>query len=247
MVHKTDHGLYQSSIVSRIPGVIHGFTSKANGSMLVPENQNKLFTSLGISPDVVVSADQVHGSDIYTVKQKDLGKRIEGYDGLLYKRSVEDVGQPLLTVHVGDCVPLLFIDQSAGIIGALHAGWKGTRDHIAKHMIQAFIRNGSEPSNILVVIGSYIHACCYSVTEERAMVFEREFPGGRGIVNRSGVSWFIDLGNANITDMKSQGVPEKNIEHNRQLCTLDNPLEFYSYRRKTEEFGEMLGFIGFTK
>jgi len=246
MVHKTDHGLYQSSIVSQIPGVIHGFTSKVNGSMLDAENRRKLFISLGYSPEVVVSADQVHGTDIRIVGKQDLGKQLEGFDGLLYKKSDAFVHQPLLAVHVGDCVPIVFIDPVAGIIGAAHAGWKGTKDHIAKHMIQAFIRNGSEPANIQVVIGPYIHACCYNVEEDRAMVFEREFPGGRGIVNRSGVSWFIDLGTANIMDMKSLGVLEKNIEHNEQLCTLSNPLEFYSYRRNSEKFGEMLGFIGFT-
>ncbi|MFZ2025148.1 MAG: polyphenol oxidase family protein [Microgenomates group bacterium] len=245
MVHKTDHGLYQSSIISRIPGVIHGFTAKIHGSMLESENQQKFFLTLGINPESVISAHQTHGVDIRVVTPEDAGKRFEGVDGFVYKKSDTSVTHPVLVVHVGDCVPIMLIDPIAKIIGVAHAGWKGTKDHIMRNVLQEFVRNGSDPVHIHVVIGPYIHACCYKVDEDRAMVFEREFPGGRGIVNRSGVSWFIDLGIANIMDLKRGGVLEKNIEMNDQLCTYDTPLEFFSYRRTTEPFGEILGFIGY--
>ncbi len=245
MVHKTSHGLYQSSIVNQISGVIHGFTSKAHGSMLLAENQQNLFLSLGRPQESVISARQTHGNAIRVIQPQDAGSRIDGVDGFVYKKSDAWQQQPMLTVHVGDCVPMLFIDPVASIIGVAHAGWKGTKDHIACNVVQEFVRNGSDPVHIQVALGPFIHVCCYEVQRDRAMVFEREFPGSRGIVNRAGVSWFIDLGIANITDLKKAGVPEKNIDYNEQLCTYDNPLEFFSYRRTTEPFGEILGFIGY--
>ncbi len=245
MVHKTNQGLYQSSIVKNIPGVIHGFTSKTHGSMLIAENQRKLFLSLGIPPESVISARQVHGNAVHVVHPQDAGGRLEDVDGIVYKKTDVRQQHPLLTVHVGDCVPMLFIDSVAGIIGVAHAGWRGTKDHIARTVLSEFVRNGSDPSHIQVVFGPFIHACCYKVDEERALVFEREFPGSRGVVNRLGVSWFIDLGIANILDLKQGGVLEKNIENNEQLCTYNNPLEFFSFRRTTEPFGEILGFIGY--
>jgi len=246
MVHKTHQGLYQSSLLSENQEIIHGFTAKIHGSMQEFDTRNAFLVSLGISPDVQVSSKQVHGNSIHVVGCQDKGMQIDDVDGFIYKKSTSCKNLPVLAVHVGDCVPLLFIDPVSKIIGAVHAGWKGTKEHIAKEAIQTCVRLGAKPSDIQVAIGPYIHSCCYQVDEERAMMFEREFPGARGIVNRSGVSWFIDIGKANMMDLRSSGVKESNIDYNEQLCTHCNPIEFYSYRRKSEPFGEIMGFIGFT-
>ena len=37
-----------------------------------------------------------------------------------------DQADTLLTVQTADCVPVLLMDASRGVIGAVHAGWRGT-------------------------------------------------------------------------------------------------------------------------
>jgi len=247
MVQKTTNGLYQSSALLQDGGITHGFTSKMHGSMINELQRNAFLDRVGLQSHALVWAEQNHGTTIHIVTPEDMGKTIADVDGFVYKKRSGIEEQPILAVHVGDCVPLLFIDQTKDIIGVAHAGWKGTKDHIARSMVRSFLRLGSDPKHIMVVIGPYIHACCYAVTEERAMTFEREFPGSRGIVNRFGTFWYIDIGNAVIADLRSAGVLSTHIDKNDQLCTKCHDLEFYSFRRKTEGFGEIMGYIGYTK
>ncbi|MFH0749723.1 MAG: peptidoglycan editing factor PgeF [Candidatus Gottesmanbacteria bacterium] len=245
MIQKTHNGLYESTFFSVKTGVVHGFTSKKHTSMQEASNREAALTAAGFNPKGVVCANQSHGNSIRVVTHEDCGKTFDDVDGFIYRKDVSTSQQPILTVHVGDCVPLLFVDPHTDIIGAVHAGWKGTKEHVSKEMIRMFMRCGSKPKNILVAIGPYIHACCYDVDEERAMLFEREFPGGRGIVNKAGDHWYIDIGKANIHDLKQSGVLEGHIDWNEQLCTYCNADEFYSFRRKTERFGEIMGYIGY--
>lgn len=209
------------------------------------KNRDMFFVSLGINPDALVWAEQIHGNMIHQVTAGEAGETIADVDGLVYKREPNALLQPMLAVHVGDCVPMLFADPVAEVIGVLHAGWKGTKDHSARAMLQSFVRLGAKPEHILVAVGPYNHACCYDVTEERAMLFEREFPGGRGIVNKSKDSWYIDIGAANIADLRGMGIEKAHIDWNERLCTHCNEQEFYSFRRKTEPFGEIMGYIGY--
>ncbi len=245
MIQKTHDGIYESTFFSSKTELIHGFTSKKQGNMQEESNRTAAIVVAGLQPKALVWAKQAHGNMIHQVRQEDVGKTIDYVDGFIYKKDVSFAMQPVLAVHVGDCVPLLFLDPVEEIIGVAHAGWKGTKEHIAKEMIRMFLRLGSDAKNIHIAIGPYIHACCYEVDEERVMVFEREYPGGRGIVNKSGEKWFIDIGLANIYDLRQSGVLESHIDWNQQLCTYMNKNEFYSFRRKTEPFGEIMGYIGY--
>lgn len=229
-----------------IPGIFHGFTSKHEGSMQDEEKQIAFYHSVGIQKEAVVLGRQVHGTEIHEVIQSDRGNIIDGVDGFVYKRLYDLHPQPVIAVRVGDCVPILCIDPHAHVIGVAHAGWRGTKDHIGRLLIEACMRSGANPSEMIVAIGPHIHSCCYTVEEERAKIFEREFPGVGGVVSRTGVSWCIDLEKAIVQDIRSVGVRKDHIDGNKELCTKCTPLAFFSFRRKEEPFGEILGFIGYS-
>ena len=43
----------------------------------------------------------------------------------------------LIGVQVADCVPILVYETTKGIMGAIHAGWRGTAESILKKTIKA--------------------------------------------------------------------------------------------------------------
>jgi len=245
MIQKIHDGFYGSTFFPIKTGIIHGFTSKKHGSMQEKTNRIAAIASAGLDPNGLVWANQSHGSTIHVVRQQDCGAVIDDVDGFIYKHDVSWNMQPVVAVHVGDCAPLLFFDPVNEVIGAVHAGWKGTKAHIASAMMRKFLQLGSTVQNVRVAIGPYIQSCCYTVDEDRAMMFEREYPGGRGIVNKAGDQWYVDIGLANSYDLRQSGVLEKHIDRNSKLCTHCNCNEFYSYRRTTEDFGEIMGYIGY--
>ena len=51
------------------------------------------------------------------------------------------------------------------MIGAAHAGWKGTVNEIASQMVEAWDREGCSWDNIFVAIGPSICEKCYIVND----------------------------------------------------------------------------------
>jgi polyphenol oxidase len=71
-----------------------------------------------------------------------------------------------LGILTADCVPLLFADPVAGVIGAAHAGWKGALGGIAEATVTAMCRLGAEPNRIRAAIGPAIQQASYEVGPE---------------------------------------------------------------------------------
>ena len=57
-----------------------------------------------------------------------------------------------------DCQPVLFADESAGVIGAAHAGWRGAVDGILESTVNAMEELGAKRDQIVAVIGPTIPA-----------------------------------------------------------------------------------------
>lgn len=214
MISKKNN-IYTSSLLEQFPYITHGFTTKQQGNMLNEVKRKDFFASIGIAYGDVVLQEQVHGIAIHVVLPIDRGKTIPGVDGLVYQKK-EDV--PLfLSVHVGDCVPLLFTDPIKNIIGVAHSGWRGTAGHIAKEMVKTFQTLGSSPDDIVIAFGPFICRDCYHV----------------------------DLWNAISIDLQEQSIQKDHIDYDKTLCTFEKKELFYSWRRTDEPFGEIMGYIGY--
>ena len=181
-----------------------------------------------------IFAEQVHGNKIAVVYLKDKGKTIAGVDGLVSGDHVR------LGVVVADCVPILAYDDDRGVIGAVHAGWKGTLGNIAGNLIGTMQMEGADPKKIRAFIGPHIGACCYDVPKQRAKRFlaitrqAASFFEGR---------WHVDIGFSNYTQLIAAGIEKNNI-HAPVFCTSCQVDRYFSYRKDTKDsFGEQMGSV----
>ncbi|MGH7915453.1 MAG: peptidoglycan editing factor PgeF [Candidatus Binataceae bacterium] len=111
---------------------------------------------------------QVHGKAIHTIGPRlDADPRPEA-DGL-----VTTMAGVVLCIFTADCVPVLLADNQHGVIGALHAGWRGTLSGIAGAGVRAMVRQGARANRIRALLGPSIGPCCYEVDDDLARRFER--------------------------------------------------------------------------
>mgnify|MGYP005847640913 CR=1 FL=1 len=62
-----------------------------------------------------------------------------------------------------DCVPILVGDRSLGLVGAIHAGWRGTAAGIVPKMLAELTRAGSKLSDLAIALGPAISGANYQV------------------------------------------------------------------------------------
>src|SRR3546814_11031217 len=61
-----------------------------------------------------------------------------------------------LGILTADCVPVLFAEAEAGVVGAAHAGWKGALTGVIEATVAAMTALGAEPRRIVAGIGPAI-------------------------------------------------------------------------------------------
>jgi YfiH family protein len=156
---------------------------------------------------------------------------------------VTDRKNVLIGVLVADCVPILLHDKSRKIIGAVHAGWRGTAKQILKETIITMQEKfGCLPENISVAIGPSIRRCSYEVDEDVNNAVQKATGAGDYYL-RQGNKYFIDLSSANRIQALDMGVPSQNIWQSDE-CTFCKPEKYYSYRYSGGSSGRQGGFIG---
>jgi polyphenol oxidase len=82
-------------------------------------------------------------------------------DGIVTDRQGIAIG-----VVTADCVPVLFADAAAGVIGAAHAGWKGALHGVLENTIAAMEALGARRDRIAAAVGPCIAAASYEVGAE---------------------------------------------------------------------------------
>ena len=175
-------------------------------------------------------------TDAVQVVEHDLGPKIA--DAVVTNRKGIMVG-----VQVADCVPLLLYDRRLHIVGAVHAGWRGTAAGILKNTIKTVMdRFYSSPSDIVIAIGPSIKQCSYAVDHEVVRAVQNATGPGDYFID-SADKYYLDLPEANKYQALSIGIPEKNIWLSED-CTFCNPDIYYSYRFAHGTTGRQGAFIG---
>lgn len=82
----------------------------------------------------------------------------------------------LLGILTADCVPVLFAEPRAGVIGAAHAGWKGALAGVTDATIDAMEALGADRDRISAAIGPCIARASYEVGEDFGRTFEQADP-----------------------------------------------------------------------
>ena len=149
----------------------------------------------------------------------------------------------LVGVQVADCVPILLYEKTKGIIGAIHAGWRGTADAILKKTIKVVVdRFACSEDNIYIALGPAIRWCCYNVDFE-VMNAVSHVTGNGDYWTKKGGKYCLDLPQANKYQALSMHIPQRNIWLSDE-CTFCNPDKFYSYRYARGTTGRQGAFIG---
>lgn len=81
-----------------------------------------------------------------------------------------------LCIVTADCVPVLFADPKARIIGAAHAGWKGALGGVLEATFEAMLEMGAKAGNIHCAIGPCIQQKSYEVGAEFRDTFLQTAP-----------------------------------------------------------------------
>ncbi|MDO4262942.1 MAG: polyphenol oxidase family protein [Deinococcus sp.] len=241
-------------IRSPLIGLPHGFTTRRGGRSQGPfaglnlddrqddpaavaENRRLAAGALGYQLREVARLEQVHGLDVLPARPG-----VQTGDALVTANP-----DLLLAIGTADCYPILLADEEAGVIGAAHAGWRGTAGRIAALTLTAMTALGARPERTRAAIGVGICAAQYPVGEEVAAAFgaaglgehldaeDRSEPGEPAPGRR------LDLGGANRQILLEAGVDPQHIW---QAGGCSTGPDFYSYRRDSGVTGRMWGLIG---
>ena len=80
---------------------------------------------------------------------------------------VTDIPGVTLAVYSADCLPILLYDPVRRVVGAVHAGWRGTALGIAAKAVERMVDcYGCDRLDILAAVGPGISKCCFETHED---------------------------------------------------------------------------------
>lgn len=217
--------LLHSSLLSQTPNIEHGFSTKKTSF----DELRKLN---------VVFPEQNHGTDVFWINDSNAKQPLRA-DGLLTAIPGIAIG-----VRTADCVPILLYEQSAGIIAAIHAGWKGTLNRIAENAVKKIIDHGGAKEQIKAAFGPSIGMCCYDVEEERALRFIAAFGNDQHMVAEIEEKNHLNLAYTSLKQLLNSGVLREHVDF-PLYCTSCDHKRFVSFRRdgSTDKEKEIVSFI----
>lgn len=245
-------------------GIKHAFTTKLHGhSTIMPDalnmslhvgdradmiikNRKDVCTVMDIDFNRLTTAQQVHGTNCVYIGEGLEGRGRERYEAALPETDAiytDREGVPLMLLFA-DCTPVIFADVKTGVVGAIHAGWRGTVDNIVKKTLLSVSEStGCLTEDIVAAVGPAIGPCCYRVDhvvydEAAAKLdgYEELFtPAGKG-------EWFFDLWAANKKQLLQSGLKEENVLL-ADVCTMCEKELFFSHRADNGKTGRLAAII----
>ena len=258
---KYNYPVWQSDVLG-ISGVGHAFSTRNGGVSTIPhlssmntgflrgdddetvrKNISLLCGYAGIC-DNVVGTPQIHSADLRAVTPENGGEGITRdvpypCDGFV----TEHRGVSLI-VRVADCAPVLLCGvrgDGSPVVGAVHAGWRGTAAGIAPKAAKMLFDMGAE--RVVGAIGPCIHSCCYQVGEDLrdtvASLQGGEF-AARHVFEREG-KLYADIPGMSEELLLGAGVESVDVISE---CTACDPGLYHSHRATGGVRGTMAAVIG---
>ncbi len=278
--------------------LVHGFSTRAGGRTRIyrPEASAGGDLNLGFtdpeSPKIVAANRRLFLRAVWggrelpaliTLKQihSPLVRRIGRHEAAALQRGLSqpaiskgdglmtDWPGVLLGIQTADCLPVLVADRRRRAVAIFHAGWRGTVARIVEGGVGRMrLEFGSQPEDLIAVIGPGIGSCCYAVGDEVRQEFESQFdyastlfrevydsdpvkekypllfmtaraPGHSDL----GPRLHLDLAEANRRQLLAAGLPTKAI-YRMDECTACQPERFFSHRGEHGFTGRMMSVIG---
>lgn len=189
-------------------------THVGDASAHVAANRERLLGHIGEDGAVLATMSQVHGA---TVRVVDGPGDAGSADAL-----VTQTPGVVLLAQTADCVPVLLADADAGVVAAVHAGWKGAAADVVARAVEVMTRLGAR--EIEAVIGPAICGSCYEVGPEVLEAVLPVLPSATART-RTGTSG-LDLRRGLHDRLAGLGIAADVVGP----CTFESP-DLYSYRR----------------
>ncbi len=172
-----------------LAGVRHGFFTRRGGvstglfeglntglgssddPAAVAENRRRVAAAMGGAPDDLAACYQIHSSLTRVAEGPWRGDRPEGDAVATRTPGV------ICAVLTADCAPVLLADAEAGVVAAVHAGWKGALGGVIHSAVAAMEALGARPARMAAVVGPCIAQASYEVGADFQDRFDHHDPG----------------------------------------------------------------------
>lgn len=211
-------------------------------------------TRLGpVAEYTIVLPEQTHGSKVgWVTEDKIKSLQLDNLSLSDTRRIFPDTDAILTSirglaigVRTADCLPILFYARDIQVVGAVHAGWRGTLAGISLKTVEELVNVGAKPENIFVRFAPAICELCYEVDNDLAVRFADA--GLAGAVHRAPKTDpltfdimaqdkpHIDLVKANKIILEKAGVPVSNF-YESDLCTRHTALTIFGVKGDETHF-----------
>jgi YfiH family protein len=222
----------------------HGMFTRAGGTSTAPFDTLNLSTTVGDQAAPVaanraqacaalglrqlVSVKQVHGDRILMVEEAHLGQELAGYDALI--STMPDTG---LLIQQADCQAILLAEAQAGVIAAIHCGWRGSVCNIIAKTIACLQSHyGVRPDQLVAAISPSLGPCCAEFINYR-----QELPVWMHDFQVKPL--YFDFWEISRQQLRKAGLHAERISVAGRCTCCDQ--QFFSYRRAVQHTGGITG------
>ncbi len=237
--------MLQAASLSDLAGVRHAFFSRDGGvsggvyatlnggagshdaPANVAENRARMAAVLGVRPECLLTAYQVHSPDVVTIEQPWSPNDRPRADAIVTRMPGLAIG-----VTTADCGPILFADDRARVIGVAHAGWRGALAGVLEATIATMEKCGAGRGRIRAALGPTIRQPNYEVGPELVARFKAADAANARFFAPSARAdhALFDLPGYIAARLADAGIrPVEDLGH----CTYGDAARFFSYRRST--------------
>jgi YfiH family protein len=239
-------------------GIVAAFTGRVGGASAPPHatlnlgtrvgddlrrvlaNRRRVATVLGLAGRPWALARQVHGARVLRVAAAGLGQGPPEAKAPLGEADGLVTAEPglLLAVLTADCAPVLLADPAAGVVGAVHGGWRGLAAGVVEAGVAAMAALGADPAACVGLVGPAIGGCCYEVGPE-----VREAVGGRlpaALATTRDGRPALDPAAGAAEALALAGVGQVRVAGE---CTFDLEGRYFSHRRDHGRTGRQAGLV----
>ena len=190
-------------------------TTRLFGDLSHSEARSRFAAMLGGRPAWL---RQVHGT---TVVEAETAGALPSADA-----SVARSAGAACVVMAADCMPVLLADETGGVVGAAHAGWRGLSAGVVESTLAAM---GVAPARVLAWLGPAIGPQAYEVGEDvREAFLAKDAQAASAFRPTRPGHWLLDLYAIARQRLVASGVTRI---HGGGFCTYTEKERFFSFRR----------------
>jgi YfiH family protein len=219
-------------------------------------NRRRVATVLGLAGLPWALARQVHGARVLRVDAgrpgQDPGAGPPGVEVVRLGQGPPEGKPPVgeadglvttdagvvLAVLTADCAPVLLADPGAGVVGAVHAGWRGLAAGAVEAGVAAMAALGADLAATVGLVGPAVGGCCYEVGPEVREAVGARLPAALATTRDGRPA--IDPAAAAAQALARAGVGQVRVAGE---CTVDAKERFFSHRRDAGRTGRQAGLI----